>query len=120
MKNFINKYKISISYITLLFIISFIFTVLEYLGLPYKLSTTIEWLINIILVFIYAYINGTKSNLKGYLSGFRSAVKIWLILLILNLITFNNFTFKFLAYYLIIMFISIIGGIIGKNKNSSS
>ena len=120
MKNSIKKYKLSIGYILSILIISVIFSIFEYVGLPYTVLTTLEAILNLILVFIYSYINSSKSCLNGYKSGFRSGVKIWLILLILNIITFNDFTFKYLIYYLIIMFISITAGIISKNKNSSS
>lgn len=120
MKKFYNKYKLSILYVVSIIILSLLFTILEFIKIPFNISSIIIIILNFILTFIYAYINAKNSLLQGYKSGFRSGVKIWLMLLIINIITLNSFNFKLLLYYMIIMFISIIAGIISKNKNSSN
>ena len=119
MKNVINKYKLSISYILVVILTSFVFTLLEYIFFNYKLFSILEVILNYFYVFIYSYISSRKSPLNGYKSGFRSGVKIWIILILLNLITFNNFTLGVLLYYIIILIIAIIAGIISKNKEKN-
>lgn len=122
MKSFIKNNKILAVYLICIIVFSFVFTILEFAGISYDFLTKMLLAINLILSFFYSYKNSIRSNLNGYKSGFRSAIKIWLMLLILNLITLNSFTFKTLIYYFIIMLICIISGIIGKNrqKNYSS
>lgn len=120
MKNFLIKNKNILTYLLLITLISLVFTVLEYIGLSFKISSIIISLINFILIFIFSFNNAKKDSIEGFKSGFRSGVKIWAILLIYNLITFNNFTFKLLIYYFIILFISIAAGIFGKNKQKKS
>lgn len=119
MKSFIKKNNILLKYLVSIIGLSLIFTCLEYIGISYNILTIILLIINFALAFIYSYKNALKSDLNGYKSGFRSGVKIWLILLILNLITLNKFSFKTLLYYFIIMLICIISGIIGKNKQKN-
>ena len=113
MKNVINKYKLSISYILVVILTSFIFTLFEYIFFNYKLFSILEIILN------YFYISSRKSPLNGYKSGLRSGVKIWIILILLNLITFNNFTLGVLLYYIIILIIAIIAGIVSKNKEKN-
>ena len=119
MKNVINKYKLSISYILVVILTSFIFTLFEYIFFNYKLFSILEIILNYFYVFIYSYMSSRKNPLNGYKSGFRSGVKIWIILILLNLITFNNFTLGILLYYIIILIIAIIAGIISKNKEKN-
>lgn len=119
MKSFIKKNNILVKYLIIILCLSLIFTTLEYIGLPYGLLTKMLLVINLILSFIYSYKNAINSSLNGYKSGFRSGVKLWLFLLLINLITFNTFKFKTLIYYFIIMIISITGGIYGKNKQKN-
>ncbi|MBR5662710.1 MAG: DUF3792 family protein [Bacilli bacterium] len=119
MKNFIKNNKLLLKYLIVIFILSFIFTILEYMGVSYTALTTILLILNVILSFIYSFKNGKNTKLNGYKSGIISASKLWIMFIILNIITLNKFTFKSLIYYLIIMSICIIGGIIGKNKQKN-
>lgn len=122
MKSLLSKNKILFKYFIFIIILSFVSTCLEYMGVSYNLVHKINIFINLILVFIYSH-NCTKNNSdKGYKIGFKSGLKILLILFILNIITFNNFSFKTLIYYLIILLVSISSSIISKNrqKNYSS
>ena len=119
MKNLINKNKLLFIYIISIFIISLMFSILEYIGVSYNFLKTLIIILNLIMVSIYAYKNSSSNNLQGYKSGFRSGVKMCLTLLIINIITFNSFSFKTLIYYLIIILISIISAIICKNKQKN-
>lgn len=118
MKSLYKKHKPSIMYILIIFLVSFIFTILQYVGVSYNLLINIEYIINFILVFIYSYISSTNTNKKGYKIGIEAWFKIIIILSIINIITLSGFSIKTLIYYLILLIISILGGIIGKNKRS--
>lgn len=119
MKNFINKFKFTIIYVTSLLLLSIIFTLIEYFGGNYSLCTTLLSIINFILVFIYAFLSGLKTNVQGYKCGIRSFVKILIILLTINIITLSTISFKTIIYYFIILTLSISGSILGKNKQKS-
>jgi len=116
MKNLFNKYKLILIYIIILLFLSFISTILELAGINYTICTSLLSIINYILIFMYSYIAAKKVNIKGYISGLKSALKILIVLLIMNLVTLNNFNFKTVVYYLIIIIIGLLGGIIGKNS----
>lgn len=116
MKNLFNKYKLILIYIIILLFLSFISTILEFAGINYTICTSLLSIINYILIFMYSYIEAKKVNIKGYISGLKSALKILIVLLIMNLVTLNNFNFKTVIYYLIIIIIGLLGGIIGKNS----
>ena len=122
MKNFIKQNKLLLIYLSIIFILSFIFTILEYIGVSYTRLTTILLTLNVVLSFIYSFKNGKNTKLNGYKSGIISGTKLCIMFIILNIITLNKFSFKSLIYYLIIISICIIGGIMGKNrqKNYSS
>ena len=95
---------------------SFIFTVLEYLGVSFHVLSVILLIINFILSFLYSYKNALKTPKNGYKSGIVSSIKLWIIFIFLNIIMLNKSSFKSFIYYLIILLICIIGGITGKNK----
>ena len=119
MKNIVKKNKLLIIYLFSIFLISLIFSILEYIGVSYNLLKTLTIIINLIIVSLYAFKNSSSSNLSGYKSGFRSGVKMCFTLLFINVITLNSFTFKTLIYYLIIMITCIISAIICKNKQKN-
>ena len=115
MKSFINKNKLLIIYFTSIIIISFISTIFEYMNIPYKMITTIELIINLLFVFLYSYKSTKRNNVKGYKSG----LKIIILLLIINLITLKGIGIKNFVYYILIMLLSIGASIICKNKEKN-
>ena len=71
--------------------------------------------ISIIGIFIGSYKIGKVSNQKGYVNGIKYG-SIWVILfLIINLII-KSFTLLSIVYFVILMFISILGSILGINN----
>lgn len=118
MKSFYKKNNLSIKYMLLIILISFLFTTLEYFGANYNFLIKTEYVISFIFVFIYSYINTNNSSLKGYKIGIKSWIKIIIILSIINIITLSGLSAKTLFYYIVLLIISLLGGIIGKNKRS--
>ncbi len=114
----LKKYGILIGKFGGLFLIgSLILSVLEYLFLNSKL-TYICGLIYLILVFmILSYKEAKKSNARGFVTGLKIGGLFILILLLMNLIFFQtHFKFLRLIYYLILLFASLFGAIIGVNS----
>lgn len=120
MKRFFNRFKLNIIYIVALLILSLIFTLLEFIGVNYRLCITAFNITNFMLIFTYSYINGKKANINGYKCGIKSGIKIIIMLMLINLITLSGISIKTIFYYLLIIVISILSGIIGKNKQKKS
>lgn len=105
-------------YIIGIIVLSSLFTLLEFIGINYQLCSISINTINFILIFAYALSKGKKTNIIGYKSGIKSGIKIIFILSTINLITLSGFSFKTIFYYLLIIVITMFGGIIGKNKKN--
>ena len=119
LKNYIKKNNLLIKYIIIIFVLSLLFTLLEYVGISYKFLTTTLFIINIILIFINSFKVGIRSKCSGYKSGILFGIKAITLLFLINIISLNKISFKCIIYYLILMLISIIGSIIGKNKQKN-
>ena len=63
MKNIIKKNKLLIIYLFSIFLISLIFSILEYIGVSYNLLKTLTIIINLIIISLYAFKNSSSSNL---------------------------------------------------------
>ena len=116
MKKYFYKHKLSFIYSISILVISIIFSLLEYVEINYNILITIQTIKHVTFIFIYSYIESSKTNKKGYISGLYSSLKILLILLVFNLITLNKLSFKSFIYFIIIIFICVCSGIISKNK----
>lgn len=118
LKTLLNNNKLTILYFLSILIVSLIMSFLGLFNVKYSLVSMLSVIINIILVFIYSYINGRKKSDKGYKIGIKSWVIIVFILIVLNILnaSFKSFHFKTIVYYVLLLIISISGGIIGKNK----
>lgn len=119
----IINYLKNLGYTFLILIIStIILTILNYTNI---LKTNALNIISIIFlfisIFIGSYLTGKKANKKGYIEGIKFGSIIMVIILLINLIIFKNkFHLISILYYLTIIFISMIGSIVGitkKNKN---
>lgn len=93
-----------------------ILTIFNYFNiLNGNLLKIIELLVPIISIFVGSYLLGKSTSKKGYIEGIKYSI-IWIILFLLfNLIT-KNFTIISLLYFAILLFISILGSILGINK----
>lgn len=114
MKKYIKSLIFSLSTILLSL---FITTILNYFNIINKsIFNIISIIFVIISLFICGYIIGKNSNSKGWLNGLKGGSAITLIFLIISLIFKSSVNFKMIIYYIAILAISTIGGMIGINK----
>ena len=112
----INYLKSMIWTLGIIIVCSFIITIFNYFNIINSNILKIIFLfISIIGIFIGSYKIGKVSNQKGYINGIKYG-SIWVILfLIINLII-KSFTLLSIVYFVILMFISILGSILGINN----
>ncbi len=72
-------------------------------------------IIPIISIFIGSYRLGKLSNEKGYIEGIKYGL-IWVILFVIICLICKVFDWTSIIYYFILLFISILGSILGINK----
>ena len=112
----INYLKSSIWTISILLISSIIVTIFNYFniisGIPLKI---LFLLIPLISIFIGSYRLGKLSNEKGYIEGIKYGL-IWVILFVIICLICKVFDWTSIIYYFILLFISILGSILGINK----
>ena len=114
----LKNYKPTLKFILYITIITSIQTILN---LIFNINNTINTFISLSLILIYILIsnikNGKNIKDKAYKYGFINGLITILTLFILSIITFSfSFNLKTIIYYLLIIFISILGSIIGINK----
>lgn len=103
-----------------LYVIS-ITTFLTFINLIIDIPNKTNQIISLILLSLYTLITniklGKKTTDKAYKTGLKNGLITSISLIILSLITFNfTFNIKTLLFHIIIIFISILGCIIGINK----
>lgn len=118
--NYLKNLGISIIYI-LAFILglTFIFTLLNYIGL---LNNTVISIIKIIIpvisMFIGGFVIGKKTGKKGWLEGLKLSLIFLIILTLFNYLGLkSNISLKVGIYYLILIISTMFGSIIGVNKH---
>ena len=70
-------------------------------------------IIMIITFIIMGFLKGKSSNNKGYLQGLKIG---GILVVILFMISFFNFSLKTIIYYIILLLSSVFGAMIGINK----
>ena len=112
MKKWLNYLKYWAIYIGLIMIGIMIVSLLNLLGLNWKLPI----FFNIIIIFILAMKFSLKSKGKGYILGLKLGIFIVITLILMNLIFYKDiFNIKRFIYYVILLISSILGGSLGKN-----
>lgn len=122
MINVIINYLKNIGYIFAgIFVVTIIITILNYFNILNGTILNVFRIITIILsLFIGGYLTGLKANKKGYLEGIKFGSIMIIIVLLLNLLVFNNkFTLMNILYYLLLLFCSTLGSMIGIMRKSS-
>lgn len=112
----IINYLKNIGYVFLgILVTTIIITLLNYFGLLNGTMLNIISIITITLsILIGGYLTGKKANKKGYLEGIKFGSIVIIIILFLNLIIFKNqFNLTSILYYLLLLFTSTIGSMIG-------
>lgn len=111
-----NYLKSSLWSISILIISSIIITILNYFnvisGIPLKI---ICLLIPIISILVGGYKLGKLSNEKGYFEGIKYGI-IWVILFLIVSIICKTLDWTSVIYYVILLFISVLGSILGINR----
>ncbi len=115
----IINYLKNIGYTFLLFLICTLFlTILNYTGI--LIGNTLNIFSTIFLfisIFIGGILTGRKANRKGYIEGIKFGTIIMVMILLINLLIFKNKIHLIsILYYLLIIFISMVGSIVGIAK----
>lgn len=121
---YLKKYGLRLAYTIVSILISILLlTALYYFNIiganTYKILKVAVILINI---FISSFILGGKVSSKGYLEGVKLAGIIIPIFFILSILTSQVIKLRIILYYLILLFTSIFGSMVGisHRKDSSS
>ena len=119
-----NKILIYIKYSTIFIIIelliSFIISLFNIIGISYGITQLIILISNIILFFILNYLNAQNWKKNGYLKGILLGSIFIVIMLILKFLFLNKeINITTIIYYIILLSVSMFGGMIGVNKKSN-
>ena len=115
----IINYLKNIGYsIVFLLLTNIIITILNYFGL---LNNNVLKILSILLVSfsmtLGGFFTGKKANKKGYLEGIKFGSILIIIFVMLNLLLFkNSFSLINILYYIILLFCSMLGSMIGIQK----
>lgn len=115
----IINYLKNIGYTFLLFLICTLFlTILNYTGiLTGNILNIFSTILLFISIFIGGILTGRKANRKGYIEGIKFGSIIMVMILLINLLIFKNKIHLIsILYYLLIIFISMVGSIVGIAK----
>ena len=114
----INYLKSMLYTISTILIGTILITIFNYFnilnGIPLKI---IMLIIPIVGIFIGSFIIGKISNKKGYIEGLKYG-GIWIFLLLIINLIIQNFNITSIVYYIILLLISIVSGILGINNKS--
>ncbi len=115
----LKKYsKTIIIFILSILLICLLFSLLNLGGLMSFNTTSILFIILMIIIFlIIGYKYGKLADKKGYIEGLKIGLSLILILLFINLIFYkSNFSIERIIYYLTLILSSILGSMIGINR----
>jgi len=74
-----------------------------------------------ISVFSGSFVLGKKTSKKGYIEGIKFGLINSLFMFFISFLAFNNsFTLRSFIYYLILVFVSLLGGVFGINRRKDS
>ena len=116
------KYIISfIRFLVIIIITSIIFGSLSYFNIISEtIFNTIEITILSLTVFFISFSLGKKKEKNGYIDGLIFGGTILLFFLILNILFIKNINNYKILYYMLILFLAILGSILGINKKTKA
>lgn len=121
MKKVINYLKFVSIFLIIELMLTFIMSLLNFLGINSGITTIILLICNILLFLILNYFNAKFFKKKGYLEGIILGLIFIVLMFLIKIILFNNpFTISTFIYYLILFMTSIFGGMFGVNKKSDN
>lgn len=85
-----------------------------------KTIMILELIICFTVIFITAFKQGKNSTKYGFLEGIETGIVFIVLYLIINGAIYNSFKIRNFIYYLIILTISTIGGMIGITQKKNS
>lgn len=114
----LKKYLKSYIYLfSIILILTIILSLINYyLTIPTKI---IKILILIISIFISTIILGKNTKEKAYIEGIKFTSIYLIISILTSILSKNNFSFKLILSYLLVLLSGIIGSMIGINTNKS-
>lgn len=117
----IKNYFKGLLYIIIIIIsLTIILTLFNYFGIVKGgLFTILKLLIPIFSIIYASLMIGKKARQKGYIEGIKFGIITIMMLVILNFIFGNNFEWKNIIYYLILLLFSTLGSMIGINKKKT-
>ncbi len=119
MNKFINYLRFSGIFLILELFITFIVSILSLLGLNSGITSIIMFISNIIIFFILTFFNAVKLKKKGLIEGLILGAIFIVLMLIINIILFrSHLRISTIIYYIILLIVSMLGGMIGVNKKS--
>ena len=117
LKSLIRYAKLSAIFLSGILIISFFLGLLNLIGLSYKITSAINIIIMVAMFLSFGIIEGLNADKKGFVAGFKIGFVFLLIILLINLILFqNSFKLSAVIYYVILLFSSVFGAMIGINR----
>lgn len=118
LKNIIFSLGITIA---VLFIFTFILTILSYFNITSDSITTVfKMIIPIISILTSSIYLGINSTKKGWLEGLKLGIIICILLFLFNILGLNkNIKINQLLFYGILIFSSIVGSMIGISRKKS-
>jgi len=102
-------------------LIAFIMGLFNLIGLNSSLTKIIILIINLLVFFFFGFQKGKKTNKKGFLEGIINGIILITILFTITIIFFHQIlSLATLFYYMALIFASVVGSTIGKNKKIDS
>ena len=118
-----NKYVMGfIKVFCMALILTFVLTLLNYFGLLNNLFLNIfKILIPLLSLLFGSYHIGKRSKVKGWLEGIKLGAGISVLVILFNLLGLaRGFDLKLFVYVVIIMAMSILGGMLGITKTKET
>lgn len=120
MKKMINYIKSLGIFLASILILTLFTTLLQYFNVSESFSSFLKIFSLVVSIFIGGFSLGKTSIKKGYLEGLKYGIVVIILLFLFNLIFFNDtLQIKNILYYIIILFASIIGSMIGIQKKKN-
>ncbi len=106
-------------YSIFLFLLVFITSLLNLIGVNSTITNLMIFIFNIAAFFIFGLKNGRLATCKGYLAGLKVGGLFLGLLIIISLFASKNiFSLTTIIYYVTLILASIMGGSLGINKKS--
>lgn len=115
-----NIGKSLLSFIITIVALLIVITIFNYFNiLNYKIVNLLKFIIPFIASLVSGFIVGINSNNKGYLEGIKVGSIIIIILLIFNILGFNNTNLTNIINYSLILLFNIVGSMVGINRKKN-